>query len=265
MYIDVHCHLNDSAFDDVESVVEDMRRLGVGFALCAGCDMESSYKAKELAEKYPEIYFCAGFQPQEVNKYRDGDVEKLRALCRHEKCLAVGEIGLDYHWEDNPSKEWQKEVFSMQLRLADEEGLPVVIHSRDCAGDMQQFLTENTARLRHGYLLHCYSHSAEQSEAFVKTGGYFSFGGTATFDNSRKTVKSVARIPSDRILTETDSPYLAPEPRRGTFPNTPANVARVADYLAELRGETTEEFCAGVRRNAERLLGLRAKETLCKA
>ena len=113
--------------------------------------------------------------------------------------------------------------------------------------------------------MHCYSYSAEAAAEYAELGGYFSFGGVVTFKNAQKVKKAALAVSADRILTETDSPYLAPEPLRGTFPNTPANVARVAEVLAELRGETTEEFCEGVRRNAERLFGLRAKETLCKA
>ncbi|MBP5242739.1 MAG: TatD family hydrolase [Clostridia bacterium] len=253
MYIDAHCHLNDTAFTQVEATMSEVKAAGVGIVICSGYDMESSYRAKELAEKYEEIYFCAGFQPQEVGKYQEGDIERLRDLVRHEKCIAVGEIGLDYHYPDNPAKEFQREIFEKQIELAHEEGLPIVIHSRDCAEDMQTVLQENIAKLGHGGLLHCYSHSAEQSVAFEKLGMYFSFGGTATFENSRKVVKSVARVSLDRILTETDSPYLTPVPKRGTFPNTPANIPYIAAKLAQLRGITEEELTTAVYQNAKRL------------
>jgi TatD DNase family protein len=252
-YIDVHCHLNDPAFSDVAPVVEAMKAAGLVLAVCAGYDMESSYRAREIAEKYDFVYFSAGFQPQEVGKYRSGDIERLRSLARHEKCLAVGEIGLDYHYPDNPPKEVQKEIFVAQLKMASEEGLPVVIHSRDCAEDMLSTLRENREKLGHGYLLHCYSHSAEQGALFEKEGGYFSFGGTATFQKAKKVEKSVVSLPLEKILTETDSPYLTPEPKRGEFPNTPANIPYIAARIAALKGVSEEELTEQVITNAKRL------------
>jgi TatD DNase family protein len=252
-YIDVHCHLNDPAFFDVSPVIRAMKEAGIVLAVCSGYDMESSYRAKELAEKYDFVYFSAGFQPQEIGKYRSGDIEKLRALTRHEKCLAVGEIGLDCHYPDNPPIELQKEIFLEQMEMADEEDLPIVIHSRDCAEDMRSLLQENRAKLRHGYLLHCYSHSAEMGELFEKAGGYFSFGGTATFRSAKKVVKSVTSLPLEKILTETDSPYLTPEPKRGEFPNTPANIPYITARLAALKEQSEERFTEQVIENAKRL------------
>lgn len=254
MYIDVHCHLNDAAFaDTAETVVQRMSAAGIGLAICSGFDLESSYAARELSEKYDFIYFSAGFQPQEIGKYKEGDLERLRALLRHKKCLALGEIGLDYHYPENPAKDFQKELFAQQLALADEEGMPAIIHSRDCAEDMLSLLCENRDLLGHGGLLHCYSHSAEQIAAFAALGLYFSFGGTSTYTNAKKVKKSAAAVPADRILTETDSPYLMPEPFRGTFPNTPANIPCIVKELALLRGVGEAEFCAQVERNARRL------------
>jgi TatD DNase family protein len=252
-YIDVHCHLNDPAFDDVAPVIEEMKRAGIVLAVCSGYDMESSYRARELAEQYDFIYFSAGFQPQEVGKYRAGDIEKLRSLARHEKCLAVGEIGLDAHYPDNPSQELQKEIFLAQIETANEEGLPIVIHSRDCAEDTLSILQENRAKLGHGCLLHCYSYSAEMAERFAKEGACFSFGGTATFQKAKKAEKSVTSLPIERILTETDSPYLTPEPKRGEFPNTPANIPYIAARLAAIKGVSEETFCEQVITNAKRL------------
>lgn len=254
MYIDVHCHLNDSAFEGkTDEVIAGIKAAGVELVVCSGFDMESSYRAASLAEKYDFIYFSAGFQPQEIGKYKEGDMPRLRELLRHEKCVALGEIGLDYHYPDNPGKEFQKEIFIKQLQLADEEGMPVIIHSRDCAEDMLSILRENRVYLGHGGLLHCYSHSAEQISSFAELGLYFSFGGTSTYANAKKVAKSAAAVPLDKILTETDSPYLTPEPLRGRFPNTPANIPHIAERLAQLRSISVSDFCAAVRANAERL------------
>lgn len=253
MYIDVHAHMTDKAFREVETTMSAIKAAGVGLVICSGYDMPSSYASRDLAEKYDFVYFSAGFQPQELKKYREGDLEKLRALMRHEKCLAVGEIGLDYHYPDNPSEELQKELFTAQIRMAYEEGVPVVIHSRDCAEDMLQILRENRAYLGHGGLLHCYSHSAEMSRDFEELGLYFSFGGTSTYESAKKVQKSASVISFDRILTETDSPYLTPAPKRGQFPNTPANIPYIAKNLAKLRGVTEDELIRRVEENAKRL------------
>ena len=253
MYIDVHAHLTDKAFENLDATTSEIKAAGVGLVICSGYDLKSSYAARDLAEKYDFIYFSAGFQPQELSKYKEGDLERLRALVRHKKCVAVGEIGLDYHYEDNPSKELQKELFIEQIKLSDEEGLPVVIHSRDCAEDMLSVLRENRGFLSHGGLLHCYSHSAEQSRDFEALGLYFSFGGTSTFETARKVKRSAATISLERILTETDSPYLTPVPKRGEFPNTPANIPYIAKNLAELKGVTEQDFVRQVQENAWRL------------
>ncbi len=253
MYIDVHAHLTDDVFAESDVVASEILAAGVGLVICSGYDLKSSLKACALAEKYDYIYFSAGFQPQELGKYKDGDFERLRALLRHEKCVAVGEIGLDYHYEDNPPKDLQKEAFVSQIKLAFEEGLPIVIHSRDCAEDMLHILKEKRNYLGHGGVLHCYSHSAEQSKSFEDLGLYFSFGGTATFDTARKVKKSVAAVSLDRILTETDSPYLTPVPKRGQFPNTPANIPYIVEKLAEIKGISVQELKDKVQENAWRL------------
>ena len=253
MYIDVHAHLTDKAYNDFNATMSEIAGADVGLVICSGYDLESSYLARDLAEKHPNIYFSAGFQPQELDKYKPGDLARLQKLCRHEKCLAIGEIGLDDHYENNPPKDFQKEIFAAQLNLAHAEGLPVVIHSRDCAEDMLAFLHEHRDKLTHGGLLHCYSHSAEQSTHFERLGFYFSFGGTSTFSTARKVKKSVERISLERILTETDSPYLTPEPKRGQFPNTPANIPYIAKNLAQIKGMDEVEFVEQVYQNALRL------------
>ena len=256
MYIDVHCHLTGGEYAEiggVEGVLARAKENGVGLVICSGFDLDSSIIAKNLSEQYEEVYFCAGFHPSELDKYHEGDLEKLAALCGHEKCVAVGEIGLDYHFEDNPSPETQRELFLRQLILADELGLPVVLHSRDAAQETLQLLQENKHLLKKGGLMHCYSYSAEKTKDFLDLGLSFSFGGPSTFKNAKKVVESVQRIPAHRILTETDCPYLTPVPFRGVFPNEPKNVKHVADNMASLRNENIEELKKQVLQNAKQL------------
>lgn len=253
MFIDVHAHLTEECFQDIENVMAEIEKANVGAVICSGYDMLSSYAAMQLSERFESVYFCAGYQPQELGKYVNGDLDRLRMLARHEKCVAIGEIGLDYHYENNPSKAVQKELFEAQICLADEEGLPIVVHSRDCANDTLMLLRENREKLRHGGLLHCYSYAAEMVGAFETLGIYFSFGGTSTYKNSNKVKKSVCAVANERILTETDSPYLTPVPFRGTFPNTPANIPYIARNLAMLRGEEEAAFAGQVLQNARRL------------
>lgn len=256
MLIDVHCHLTGEEYAEnggVDGVIERAKAEGVTRVICSGFDLASSKIARKLAEKHEEVYFCAGFHPSELDKYCDGDLEALAALCKSEKCVAVGEIGLDYHFDDNPPKEVQRELFIKQLRLADELGLPVVLHSRDAAKDTLDILTENKALLKKSGLMHCYSYSPETAEEFLALGLYFSFGGPCTFKNAKKVWNSVQRIPARRILSETDCPYLTPAPFRGVFPNEPKNVKFVVERLAELKGETAEELQKTIYENAKTL------------
>ena len=215
--------------------------------------MQSSYIAKTLAEQYEEIYFSAGFHPSELDKYQDGDLERLRLLCQDEKCIAVGEIGLDYHFDDNPPKQTQRELFIQQMQLADELGLPIVVHSRDAAQETLQLLQEHAALLKKGGLMHCYSYSAEMAAEFMALGFKFSFGGPSTFKNAKKVWECVQRIPATHILSETDCPYLTPVPFRGVFPNEPKNVKYVVENMAQLRNENEEALQTQIWQNAQAL------------
>lgn len=256
MYIDVHCHLTGDEFESVGGMDEVIKRAeqnGVGRMICSGFDLGSSCAAKALAEKYENVYFCAGFHPSELKKYNEGDLEKIRELCAHEKCVAVGEIGLDYHFDDNPSPETQRELFYRQLVLADEIGLPVVIHSRDAAQETLEFLRAHRGILKKGGLMHCYSYSPEMTADFIELGLSFSFGGPSTFKNAKKVQECVQRIPAPLLLSETDCPYLTPVPFRGTFPNEPKNVKCVVDNMAMLRNENLEELQKQIFANAKSL------------
>ena len=256
MYIDIHCHLPGDEYGELggaDGVVARAEENGVERIVCSGFDMESSYRAAEIANRHDGVYFTAGFHPSELKKYRDGDLEKLRVLCDDEKCVAVGEIGLDYHFEDNPAPALQRELFIRQMMLADEVGLPVVLHSRDAAQETLQILTENRGLLKKGGLMHCYSYSPEMTAEFAALGLYFSFGGPSTFKNANKVTQSVRRVNADRILSETDCPYLTPVPFRGTFPNEPKNVKYVVENMAVLRNENEEELKKQILDNARRL------------
>ncbi len=255
-YIDVHCHLTGDEFDEVGGVAEVLARArenGVERVICSGFDLASSKIAKTLAETHEDVYFSAGFHPSELKKYNEGDLEEIRALCLHEKCVAVGEIGLDYHFDDNPPKEVQRDLFYRQLVLADELGLPVVLHSRDAAQETLEFLREHKGLLKKGGLMHCYSYSAEMTADFMELGLSFSFGGPSTFKNGKKAQECIQRIPAPHLLSETDCPYLTPVPYRGTFPNEPKNVKYVVDYMATLLGENLEELKNTLMQNAKTL------------
>lgn len=255
MYIDVHCHLTDdySAVGGVDEVIARANAAGVKRIICSGYDLLSSQTAARLAEKHESVYFSAGFHPSEWSKYKDGDFERLKELCKHEKCVAVGEIGLDYHFDDNPSAETQRKGFIEQLHIARELKKPVVLHSRDAAQETLEILQANKDCLQSGALMHCYSYSAEMSERFAALDVYFSFGGPCTFKNAKKVFESVERIPASRILSETDCPYLTPVPHRGEFPNQPVYVQHVVSRLAQLRGVTEEEMKKQIWQNAETL------------
>ena len=256
MYIDVHCHLTGSEYDEIGGVDEVIARAkenGVGIIICSGVDLASSRVSAEIAKNHENVYFCAGFHPSELAKYQEGDLEEVRALCQNEKCVAVGEIGLDYHFDDNPPKEVQRDLFIRQLILADETGLPVVLHSRDAAQETLEILQEYRHLLKKGGLMHCYSYSVEMMAEFEKLGLAFSFGGPSTFKNAKKVQECVQRIPATRLLSETDCPYLTPVPFRGVFPNEPKNVKHVVENMAALRNENEEELKEQILQNAKTL------------
>ena len=256
MYIDVHAHLSGDEYENdggVAGVLARAQEAGVAVVIASGFDVDSSLRSQKIAEEYENVYFCAGFHPSELKKWKDGDLERLRRMCQHEKCVAVGEIGLDYHFDDNPPKETQRAAFVAQLELANELGLPVVIHSRDAAEETLALLQEHEGLLKAGGLMHCYSYSPEMLLRFAKLGLHFSFGGTSTFKNAKKVQESVRLVPAHHILSETDCPYLAPTPYRGTFPNEPKHIPLIVKNLAELRQEKEEQLQTRIFENARAL------------
>lgn len=252
MFIDVHCHLNYQDYGSLENLLSDCAAAGVTRIITVGYDVESSLLCRDIAESHVGVYFCAGFHPTELKKYKDGDLDKIAELCTHPKCVALGEIGLDYHYPDT-DRELQAKVFNAQLRLAYELKMPVQIHSRDCAEDMLNAIKADSQLIKYGALLHCYSHSPELAEEFAKFGIYFSFGGTSTYRRSKKPRRAISALPPERLLTETDSPYLAPSLKFGQFPNTPLSIPEIAANMAELKGLSLGDMCGRILCNAHNL------------
>lgn len=237
MFIDVHAHLDDKAFHkDREEVLQRIKEAGI-IVVNAGADIKSSYFSVELAEKYDFIYACVGVHPHDAAKVPKDYLRELEELAKHPKVIAIGEIGLDYYYEFSDRKIQQK-VFLEQLELAESLNLPVVIHNRDAHQD-----TLNTLRKSAPIkgLMHCYSGSLELARELLKLGFYFSFGGVITFKNAKKPKEVASQLPLDRILLETDCPYLSPEPYRGKR-NDPTRIPIIAEVLAKLRETSVQEI-----------------------
>ncbi len=251
MYIDTHCHLDDNRFIDLDSVVKEYEKALVKTVIHAGCNEKSSEFGKLACEKYDSIYFSAGFHPSDCIDFDDEARLKIERLLSHKKCVAVGEIGLDYHYE-GIDKEKQKQCFISQIELAKEYNLPICVHMRDATEDTINILKEQAKGLSARGVIHCYSGSVETAKILLDLGFMLSFGGTVTFKNA-KTVLEVAKFtPIDCLLTETDSPYLAPTPYRG-LTNTPKNVAIVTNFLATLKNVDCQSFSESVLNNAKKL------------
>lgn len=280
---DTHAHLCDAAFDDErEAIIADLGAHGVGAFTEIGFDLPSSYAALALAERYPQVYAAVGFHPDHSDHLRDEDVETLRQMVDNDagtrkKIVAIGEIGLDYHYTRegilrraaasgqepdpeslataDPEPEIQKACFRRMLQLARELGLPINVHSREAAQDTYDLIVEE-----HGYensgIIHCFGYPVEMAERFVKLGLYVGVGGVVTFKNSRKLKEVVERIPIERIVLETDCPYMAPVPKRGTR-NDPRNLPYVVEEIAALRQMDPAEVIRITTENAKRVYRIR--------
>ena len=249
---DTHAHLDDSMFDeDRDQVIEKIKNSGVGLVNNIAADMESSRAAIALAEKYDFIYATVGVHPSDVLSMTDADIDELRNLSKHPKVVAIGEIGLDYHYDD-ADPEIQKHWLRAQLDLAKELDMPVVIHDRDSKGECLAILKEKN--ITNG-VVHCFSGSAETARELVKMGLHISFTGVVTFKNARRAVEAVKAIPIERLFIETDCPYMAPEPFRGQR-NDSSLVYRVAEKIAEIKELPVEEVIHLTRENAIKFFGL---------
>ncbi len=252
MYFDSHAHLDDEAFDqDRDLVIMHIRSAGVEFLLNPGCTLNSSHKAAELSNKYDFIYFAAGIHPEELQDYTEENLSELFSLSRERKCVAIGEIGLDYYW-DSSQKDKQLELFQKQLSFAFDSNMPVIIHDREAHGDCLDMV-----KRFHGLkgVFHCFSGSAEMAQELLKLGWHIGFDGPITYKNAKKVLSVLEICPLDRILLETDSPYLPPVPMRGKR-NDPTNLRYICEKVSELKGLGMEELSEITKVNACRLFGI---------
>ncbi|MCM1262031.1 MAG: TatD family hydrolase [Butyrivibrio sp.] len=251
MIFESHAHYDDKAFDgDREALLQSLQLNGIDTVINVGASLESCRKTIELMDKYPFIYGAIGIHPSETGELDEENFKWLKESCRYEKVVAVGEIGLDYHY-DEPEHAVQKKWFERQLELAKELELPVVIHSRDAAKDTVDIMKKMHAE-KTGGVIHCYSYTKETAREYLDIDFYFGIGGVITFKNARKLKEAVEYIPINRILLETDSPYLAPEPNRGRR-NSSLNIPYIAQEIAQLKGISYEEVAAITHENACRL------------
>lgn len=247
-YLDIHAHFAEEGYSFPEEW-EKIRAAGVQTVVLAGDTLPHSRMHRDFAIGHDGAYFCAGIHPSNAEEWTEHSADELLELCKDEKCVAVGEIGLDYHYPE-PARELQIEIFERQIELAYRAGLPIQIHARDCAADVLAVLHRMNAYMPHGFLLHCYSYGKELMDEFLSLGAYFSFGGVVCFKNARRAVECAAYCPKERILTETDSPYLSPF--RGEK-NTPANIPVILKKIAEVRGEREEALAEQIQKNARAL------------
>lgn len=242
MLFDTHAHYDAQQFDpDRDAVLSALPGRGVGLVVNPGCDMPSSRTALSLAEKYPFLYAAVGYHPENCAPYREEDLDQLRRMAQHPKVVAIGEIGLDYYWAENPPRDLQQRVFRDQLALAEELDLPVIVHDREAHGDSLAIVRE-FPRVRG--VFHCFSGSVEMARELVKLGWMLSFTGVLTYKNARKAVEAAQAIPLDRLMIETDSPYMAPVPHRGER-NDSGYVLHICEKLAQIKGISTGE-CARI-------------------
>ncbi|MBD0384532.1 TatD family hydrolase [Paenibacillus sedimenti] len=255
MLTDSHTHLNAEQFnEDRDEVIQRALDAGVTRIVNVGFNRETIPGSIALAEQYDFIYSTVGWHPVDAIHMQPGDLEWIEELCKHEKVVAIGEIGLDYYWDTSP-KDVQNRVFREQIRLARKLGMPIVIHNRDAHQDILQVLKEEKAA-EVGGIMHCFSGSWETAKQCLDMNFHISFGGPVTFKNAKQPKEVLAQVPLDRLLIETDAPYLTPHPFRGKR-NETSYVRLVAETAAEIRGMTVEEIAEITTNNAIRLLGLK--------
>lgn len=252
MFFDTHAHYDDDAFDaDREELLSSLPGSGIAYVVNPGCDLKSSRTAAELAKRYDYIYFAAGIHPEEVGSCLEGDLGQLAYLAEDPKCVAIGEIGLDYYW-DISRKDEQKGIFIRQIELALELDKPVIIHDREAHGDCLEILRRYPGL---SGVFHCYSGSYEMARELLKKGWYLGFDGPVTYKNARKAFEVLEKCPMDRLLIETDSPYLSPVPLRGKR-NDSRNLSYIVQKIAEIKGCTGDEIERASLENGKALFGI---------
>ena len=250
MLFDTHAHMDDRAFDaDRKALLQSLPENGIGLLMNPGCNLESSRNADRLSREYDYIYAAVGSHPDAADEVNDDVLEEYRKLCKlNPKIKAIGEIGLDYHYEDIP-RDLQKKAFVAQMALARELNLPVIVHERDAHEDGMAIVREFSDVKG---VFHCYSGSAEMARQLVDLGWYIGFTGVLTFKNARKAIETAQSIPIDRIVLETDCPYMAPVPHRGKR-NDPGYLCHMAEKLAQIRGLSVEEIHQITTQNGKKL------------
>ena len=252
MIFDTHAHYDSGAFNaDREELLASMPAKDVGLILDPGCEERSSRAALALAEKFSFVYAAVGVHPEDMEGMTSDTLETIRNLARHEKCVAIGEIGLDYYWDDTHKTE-QKELFAAQLTLAEELDLPVIVHDREAHADCLE-LTGRFPNARG--VFHCFSGSAEMAKELLKRGWYLGFDGPVTYRNARKAIEVLEIVPPERILVETDSPYMSPVPLRGKR-NDSSNLVYIIQKIAEIKGMTPQQIERITWENGKRLFGI---------
>ncbi|MEY9864635.1 TatD DNase family protein [Peribacillus sp. B2I2] len=254
MLFDTHVHVNAEQFnEDLEDVIERAKEAGVNNMVVVGFDRPTIIRAMELIEAYDFMYAAVGWHPVDAIDMTEEDLLWIEELSNHPKVVAIGEMGLDYHWDKSP-KDVQMEVFRKQIRLAKKVGLPIIIHNREATADIVKILKEEEAS-EVGGIMHCFSGSAETALECINMNFYISLGGPVTFKNAKKPKEVAAAVPLDRLLIETDCPYLAPHPYRGKR-NEPSYVKFVAEQIAEIKQLTIEEVSKATTENAKKLFGI---------
>ena len=254
MFVDVHAHLCDGKYGgEIDSLVKAYEGAGVGIVINSGYDISSSEKVMEQSQRFDSMYFSAGVHPDEAKTLDNRAIERLTAILKAKKCVALGEIGFDFYWNKSTEEE-QIFAFERQMEIADHLGLPFVVHSRDASAKTAAFLKDRKSLIKRGFLMHCYSESAEMAKVYQDLGGYFSFGGVITFKNAKKDdiIKSIS---PERLLTETDCPYLTPHPFRGQI-NDSSKVVYVTQKIAEVLNLELCEAENLIRENTRRLFGI---------
>ncbi|TYS61766.1 TatD family deoxyribonuclease [Sutcliffiella horikoshii] len=255
MLFDTHVHLNaDQYEEDLQEVINRAQAEQVTNMVVVGFDRKTITRAMELVEKYDFLYAAVGWHPVDAIDMTEEDLAWIEDLASHEKVVAIGEMGLDYHWDKSP-KDVQKEVFRKQIQLAKKVKLPIVIHNRDATADVVQILKEEDAK-EVGGIMHCFTGSLEVAKECMEMNFFISFGGPVTFKNAKKPKEVVKEIPMEKLLIETDCPYLTPHPYRGKR-NEPGYVRLVAEQIAELKELTIEEVAEKTTANAKKLFGIK--------
>lgn len=253
MLFDTHAHYDDERFDeDREALLRAMPEKGVGLIVNPGCDLPSSRMAVDMAQKYDFLYAAVGIHPENCGDFAPAMTDGLRALAKAPKVVAIGEIGLDYYWAENPPRELQQEVLRRQLALAQELHLPVIIHDRDAHADTLAIVREFPQVTG---VFHCFAGSVEMAQALIKMGWMLSFNGAATFKNAKKAPEVIAAVPLEKLMIETDAPYLTPVPHRGER-NDSSYVRFVAEKIAEIKGISAEKVEKATWENGKAFFGI---------